>query len=453
MIPALKKLGLLALIAGLLLSFGCSRRHNPAQPEIPEGLDYTGSFYDSVSFWGNLNDDLTQRNVAVYTPPGYDRTSTNARYPTLYLLHGFWGNERYFLDYFSLKEIADEMIAEGEIKPMLIVTPDVSSRLGGGFYTDSDSMATTAAEYTVYYEYTSYDTLGNPAGSTAVHDTAYAELTFTGKYETYIWDDVIEEVEAGYTAYDGSWWEYTSFDNLGQPTDSVQHTRPARDYRGIAGHSMGGYGAMKIAMRHPDLYSSVSAMSAPLALSLIADHIPDLYTENGVTLGDSVGYYTFSPSWAKPWTTMFFSMAGVFTPHSLSDNDTTYFHRQAPAEHGLVGVDLPFGPHYTTGDTLNSTIWNRWLAEDVTTLLETNPTRYAAALDSLEIYIDCGSDDEFGMDLHAQTFDAALTNAGVAHDPPIYYSGYQTIPANNFNFIADRLRAVLKFHSDNFPAD
>ncbi len=447
MIPAFKKLGILVLVAGLLLFFGCSERENPAGPQISEGLDYTGSFYDSVSFWGNLSGDLTQRNIAVYTPPGYDPANTNVRYPTLYLLHGFWGSERYFLDYFSLKETADEMISRGEIKPMLIVTPDASSKLGGGFYTDSDSMMTTAVEYTVYYEYTRYDSMGNPAGSTAVKDTAYAELTFTGAYETYIWRDVIEQVEAAYTAYDGPWWEYTSFDNLGQPLDSVQHTRPARDYRATGGHSMGGYGAMKIAMRHPDLFTSVSAMSAPLAFNLLIDHIPDVYSENGVSFGDSAGYYAFSPSQTKPWTTLFFSMGAVFSPHSLSEPDTTYFHRLAPAEQGLVGVDLPFGPD---GDT-SSTIWNKWLAEDVTTMVSSNPTRFKPALDSLTIYIDCGLDDEMDMNLHAEAFDAALTSAGVEHDSPAYYSGYGNLPANNFNYIADRLRVVLKFHSDNFP--
>jgi len=210
---------------------------------------------------------------------------------------------------------------------------------------------------------------------------------------------------------------------------------------------MGGYGAMKIAMRHPDLFTSVSAMSAPLAFNLLIDHIADVYSENGITVGDSVGYYAFSPSQTKPWTTLFFSMGAVFSPHSLSEPDTTHFHRLAPAEQGLVGVDLPFGPD---GDT-SSTIWNKWLAEDVTTMVSSNPTTFKPALDSLTIYIDCGLDDEMDMNLHAEAFDAALTNAGVEHDSPAYYSGYGNLPANNFNYIADRLRVVLKFHSDNFP--
>src|SRR5262249_40609440 len=40
--------------------------------------------------------------------------------------------------------------------------------------------------------------------------------------------------------------------------------RAARDSRGIAGISMGGYGALHIAFRHPELFGSVSAHSAAL---------------------------------------------------------------------------------------------------------------------------------------------------------------------------------------------
>jgi S-formylglutathione hydrolase FrmB len=52
--------------------------------------------------------------------------------------------------------------------------------------------------------------------------------------------------------------------------------RAARDSRGIAGISMGGYGALHIAFRHPDLFSSVSAHSAALIEKLprIAEGTP-----------------------------------------------------------------------------------------------------------------------------------------------------------------------------------
>src|SRR5215831_13008585 len=65
-------------------------------------------------------------------------------------------------------------------------------------------------------------------------------------------------------------WEdmiITEFIPMIESTNRVSATRTTR---GISGISMGGYGALKIAMRHPDLFGSVSAHSAVL-LSNLAD--------------------------------------------------------------------------------------------------------------------------------------------------------------------------------------
>ncbi len=44
--------------------------------------------------------------------------------------------------------------------------------------------------------------------------------------------------------------------------DSTFRTRTQREYRGIAGLSMGGFGALTLAMHHPELFSSCAALSA-----------------------------------------------------------------------------------------------------------------------------------------------------------------------------------------------
>jgi S-formylglutathione hydrolase FrmB len=46
--------------------------------------------------------------------------------------------------------------------------------------------------------------------------------------------------------------------------ERAYRTRPGRLYRGISGMSMGGYGALHLAFRHPELFTSVSASSAAL---------------------------------------------------------------------------------------------------------------------------------------------------------------------------------------------
>jgi S-formylglutathione hydrolase FrmB len=53
------------------------------------------------------------------------------------------------------------------------------------------------------------------------------------------------------------------------------HIRPGRQFRGIAGVSMGGYGALRLAFRHPQLFGSVSAHSAALV-----DKLPALTKPN-----------------------------------------------------------------------------------------------------------------------------------------------------------------------------
>ncbi len=91
------------------------------------------------------------------------------------------------------------------------------------------------------------------------------------------------------TAYDGSfysntgvygnWEDFTAFD-LVEYTDENYRTIADKDSRGITGHSMGGYGALKLAMHHPDIFSSVYALS-PGALAIVREYGPnsDTYRE------------------------------------------------------------------------------------------------------------------------------------------------------------------------------
>jgi enterochelin esterase-like enzyme len=44
--------------------------------------------------------------------------------------------------------------------------------------------------------------------------------------------------------------------------DKIYRTRPDRQYRGISGLSMGGWGSLTLAMRHPGLFSACAAFSA-----------------------------------------------------------------------------------------------------------------------------------------------------------------------------------------------
>lgn len=57
--------------------------------------------------------------------------------------------------------------------------------------------------------------------------------------------------------------------------DSTYRTRPKREFRGISGLSMGGHGALVLAMHHPDLFSSCAALSAAVRTDEAVMAIPD----------------------------------------------------------------------------------------------------------------------------------------------------------------------------------
>ena len=65
--------------------------------------------------------DDTYQPLGIYLPPGYSKTET---YPTLYLSHGGGGTEADWLDIGRAGAIFDNLIAEGEVEPTIVVTMD-----------------------------------------------------------------------------------------------------------------------------------------------------------------------------------------------------------------------------------------------------------------------------------------------------------------------------------------
>lgn len=85
-----------------------------ALQNVPHGkIDYR--YYNSVTL-------KTTRQLLVYTPPGFDRKS-NVRYPVLYLIHGGSDTEETWTKVGQAHLIADNLIAQGKAKPMIIVMP------------------------------------------------------------------------------------------------------------------------------------------------------------------------------------------------------------------------------------------------------------------------------------------------------------------------------------------
>ncbi|MGH9406132.1 MAG: alpha/beta hydrolase [Terriglobia bacterium] len=151
----------------------------------------------------SINSKILGRAVDYCVDLPGDYSSSSARYPTLYFLHGLFENYHAW-DENGGKDILDNLLKDGKVGSFIVVLPDA----GTSFYVNS------------------YD------GQNRYEDFFIQELVpyIDGKYRTI--------------------------------------KSPAA--RGITGVSMGGYGALHLAMRHPDVFGSASAQGAALVA-----HLPD----------------------------------------------------------------------------------------------------------------------------------------------------------------------------------
>jgi len=397
--------GLLLGCMILSLFIGCGKRDNPIRSQHP--------FEDPWRMsrrWAALEDNALNdpriRDVYVYLPKVYaDNFHTpgqaNFGFSVLYLLHDLGGDYSTFVSVHKIGQLADRLIEEGEIQPMIIVMPDASSlSVGGGFYTNSPLI---------------------------------------GNYEDYILEGLVDSIDASLHTY------------VVKPGDVYL---PDPRYRAIGGLGMGGYGALRMAMDYDTtMFAAVSAMSpfASLESFLTRETIDKVFEENGIAAGDLSynSYKTLNP-WPddahpdKTYSQLVFAMAAAFSPRSTMGGDTTNFFTLATEGAMRHGVDLPFDETRTVPS--GSEIWNKWLQFDVKTKLASDP----GAFTDLNIYLDCGDQNELGLLNGTRALDQLLSLYGQEHSYT-EYSGYPNNPAGHDNFIYDRLEAVLKFHSRNFP--
>lgn len=86
-----------------------------------------------------------------------------------------------------------------------------------------------------------------PDGHSRQKGAIYSSGPTVGDYETFVARDLVNWVDANY------------------------RTLPVRESRGLVGHSMGGYGTIRIAMKHPEVFSSIYMMSACCLQPMVLD--------------------------------------------------------------------------------------------------------------------------------------------------------------------------------------
>lgn len=124
--------------------------------------------------------------------------NSKQRYPVIYYLHGFGVNDSLMMKWQGFKELMDSAISIGKIKQVILVLPNSDTHFGGSFYTNS---------------------------------------SLTGNWSDNIAKDVVNYIDKKY------------------------RTIPDKNSRGLTGHSMGGNGALKIAMLYVNVFGAVYALS------------------------------------------------------------------------------------------------------------------------------------------------------------------------------------------------
>jgi len=254
--------------------------------------------------------------------------------------------------YGSVVSVFEDMMASGEIRESILIKPDgfVIPYLGS-MYTNSD---------------------------------------YNGQFEDYIVQDLISQIDGSYNTIDNS------------------------SYRAIMGHSMGGYGAVKLSIKFPELFQVAASHSGPIAIeNVIPDLLPVLLAETGI-----LGY--------QPWngtvSLFMYSASAAFSPDV---DDWPYY------------VDLPVDYY---GNVIDE-VWDLWLGHDALTLAQEN----LANIQSIRFYMDCGDQDDYLFYNHSTSFSEFLDEVNINHV-------YETYPGDHFTEVlnGDRFPYSLAFIENAF---
>jgi enterochelin esterase-like enzyme len=219
---------------------------------------------------------------------------------------------------------------------------------------------------------------------TRVGGNQYINSSATGRYEDYLLQEVLPYVQQRHAV--SSW--------------------------GVFGKSSGGYGAMVLGMRHPEVFRALADHSGDADFELC--YIPDFpealdrYREHGGPRGFLERYWADENRHRKKWMRPInmLGMAASYSPRPASPH---------------LGIDFPFD--LETGE-LRWDVWQRWRAWDPVNMVEA----HAAALQKLAlVYVDCGSKDEFSLHWGARSLSKKLTKHGVSHQYEEFDDGHMAI--------------------------
>jgi S-formylglutathione hydrolase FrmB len=307
-----------------------------------------------ASLVGNLSADSPDRDVSVYLPPSY-AAQPQRRYPVLYLLHGFTDSDINWFGvggkehFVNVPGAVDRANASGA-RELIVVMPNAFTKYQGSMYSSSAA---------------------------------------TGDWEAYVAKDLVAYVDSHY------------------------RTLANRASRGLAGHSMGGYGTLRIGMKYPDVFSSLYAMS-PCCMAANLSPSPEQFASAEKVKNDA--------DIAALAVTDFGTKAMLASAAAWSANP-----KKPPLYLDLPVVDGKLQPEVVA----------RWAANAPLTLVHQHLPElreYSA------IALDAG-DMDFGIVDTVRTLDRILADYGIEHAAEVYQG-------DHVNRIDQRLETkVLPFFS------
>ncbi len=208
------------MITAIFLLGLMSPARQGAQPAAPPTVVHDSLFSPALGVW---------KHVVVHLPASYQNASVR-RYPVAYYLHGLTGSETNWTKNGRLDSTAAVLEASGGPE-LILVMPDGDD----GWYLNwiaTDSYDGCVAEKRA------------ESASYCVQSANYAD---------YVARDIVAFIDGKY------------------------RTKAAREHRGIAGLSMGGFGALKLALQYPTVFAAAASHSgvvSPLLNGLTRDDNP-----------------------------------------------------------------------------------------------------------------------------------------------------------------------------------
>jgi S-formylglutathione hydrolase len=307
------------------------------------------------SLEGNLSGEPADRDVSIYLPPSYQQQS-GRRYPVVYLLHGYTNSDvgwfgpesrGSFANGNTMTTAADRAFTGGATQEFILVMPNA---------------------YTIY------------------QGSMFSNSVTTGDWEGFIAKDLVEYMDSHY------------------------RTIPDRASRGLAGHSMGGYGTIRIASKNPQVFSIIYILSA-CCLSASLNPNPQ-----GSAQAEALKGPEDAKGAARGLATLLAESA-AWSPNP--QNPPFYF--DLPAKDGKI----------------QPAVVAKWVANASLATID----QYAGALKTLKIGMDVGDKD--GLAASNRELNRVLKSYGIP-------ASFETYDGDHTNHIVDRMeKVVLPFFSKN----